>query len=206
MWRPDFFETTLRCNGFRCIAGVDEVGRGALAGPVVAAAVILPEEGSCDGIRDSKTLTAHARERLAADLHRRSRGVGIGSVPESEIDKTDIVQATYKAMRQAIVSLPSPPDMVLVDGFWLEDLAMPCIGIIKGDALSYSIGAASIVAKVHRDALLCRLAREYPAYGFERNKGYGTPEHLTALSRIGPCPYHRRSFQGVSPPGGTHGC
>ncbi len=206
MWRLDFFETTLRGRGYHCVAGVDEVGRGALAGPVVAGAVILAENGDYGGIRDSKTLTAHTRERLATRLYRDAAGIGLGSVQESEIDTINILQATYKAMRQAIANLPVPPDMVLVDGFWLADLPAPCIGIIKGDSLSYSIAAASIVAKVNRDALLSRLAAEYPEYGFDRNKGYGTASHLQAIARHGPCPYHRKSFRGVCSPGGGHGC
>ncbi len=206
MWCLDFFETTLRSQGYRCVAGVDEVGRGALAGPVVAAAVILAENGDYGGIRDSKTLTARTRERLAKRLYRDAAGIGLGSVRESEIDTINILQATYKAMRQAIANLPVPPDMVLVDGFWLSDLPAPCIGVIKGDSLSYSIAAASIVAKVSRDALLSRLASEYPEYGFDRNKGYGTASHLEAIARHGPCPCHRKSFRGVCPPGGNHGC
>jgi len=205
MWRHDFFEKILRKNGYHHIAGVDEVGRGALAGPVVAAAIVLEESVDREGIRDSKVLTARQREHLATRLRREALGIGLGSISEVEIDRTNIVQATYKAMHQAIANLPVSPDIVLVDGFWLPDLPMPCIGIVKGDSRSYSVAAASIVAKVHRDAFLTSLASEYPAYGFDRHKGYGTPQHLKAIAQHGPCPYHRCSFQGVCPPVGIYG-
>jgi ribonuclease HII len=205
MWRHDFFEKILRKNGYHNIAGVDEVGRGALAGPVVAAAVVLEEGVNREGIRDSKTLTARQREQLATRLRREALGIGLGSISETEIDRINILQATYKAMHQAIANLPVSPDIVLVDGFWLPDLPMACIGIVKGDSRSYSVAAASIVAKVHRDALLTSLAAEYPAYGFDRHKGYGTPQHLKAIAQHGPCPCHRCSFQGVRPPGGIYG-
>jgi ribonuclease HII len=205
MWSHDYFEKTLRQNGFRLIAGVDEVGRGALAGPVFAAAVVLDGLGDYSSIRDSKTLSPRKRQLLAKRIHAEALGVGFGWISESEIDRINILQATYKAMRQAVANLPLSPDMVLVDGFLPPGLEMPCIGIIDGDSRSYSIAAASIVAKVKRDALMTALASDYPQYGFERNMGYGTALHRSAITRYGPSPCHRYSFQGVRTMGGTHG-
>ncbi len=209
MWSHDYFEKILYRHGSRVIAGVDEVGRGALAGPVVAAAVVLDGQGDYASIRDSKTLTPPCRERLAAWIRKEALAVGIGSVSESEIDSINILQATQKAMRQAVESLPVVPEAVLVDGFWLPGLIADCIGIIDGDALSYSIAAASIVAKVHRDAVMRTLAPAYPQYGFDQHKGYGTRLHLQALALHGPSPIHRLTFGGVcstKAPGGDHGC
>ncbi len=197
MWSPDYFEKTLRNNGFRTIAGVDEVGRGALAGPVYAAAVVLDGNGDYGQIRDSKALSAKKRRMLAEIIHSEALGVGFGWVSETEIDETDILRATHKAMRQAVTNLPLTPDMVLVDGFLLPGLQVPCIGIISGDSRSYTIGAASIVAKVRRDALMTTLASEYPQYGFDLNMGYGTEFHRRAIASYGPSPYHRRTFRGV---------
>lgn len=208
MWRHDFFEGALRKRGYRAVAGVDEVGRGALAGPVVAAAVILDGEGDYSDIRDSKILTARKRESLAARIQKEAVAVGLGAVAESEIDRINILQATRRAMLQAVGHLNVRPDMVLVDGFWLPGLDHPCMGIIDGDALSYSIAAASIVAKVHRDAFMASLASRYPQYGFERHKGYGSDFHRRAIVRYGPCPLHRQSFRGVREfisSGGVHG-
>jgi ribonuclease HII len=205
MWSHDYFEKTLRQNGFRHIAGVDEVGRGALAGPVLAAAVVLDGAGEYGSIRDSKTLSANKRRLLAERIHAEALGVGFGWVSESEIDRINILQATHKAMRQAIAGLPFTPDMVLVDGFLLPGLDLPCIGIIQGDARSYSIAAASIVAKVKRDAFMTSLASQYPQYGFERHAGYGTEFHRQAIASHGPSPCHRLTFQSVRPVGGTDG-
>jgi len=205
MWSHDYFEKTLRCNGFLLIAGVDEVGRGALAGPVFAAAVVLDGTGDYGSIRDSKVLSARKRRFLAERIHAEALGVGFGRVSESEIDRINILQATHKAMHQAVANLPVSPDMVLVDGFLLPGLEMPCIGIINGDSRSYSIAAASIVAKVKRDAFMTSLASEYPQYGFDRNMGYGTELHRRALTCHGPSPCHRRTFQGVRAMGGMNG-
>jgi len=205
MWSHDYFEKTLRCNGFLLIAGVDEVGRGALAGPVFAAAVVLDGSGDYSSIRDSKVLSARKRRFLAERIHVEALGVGFGRVSESEIDRINILQATHKAMHQAVANLPVSPDMVLVDGFLLPGLEMPCIGIINGDSRSYSIAAASIVAKVKRDAFMTSLASEYPQYGFDRNMGYGTELHRRALTCHGPSPCHRRTFQGVRAMGGMNG-
>jgi ribonuclease HII len=205
MWSHDYFEKTLRRNGFLLIAGVDEVGRGALAGPVFAAAVVLDGTGDYSSIRDSKVLSARKRRSLAERIHAEALGVGFGQVSESEIDRINILQATHKAMRQAVANLPVSPDMVLVDGFLLPGLEMPCIGIIDGDSRSYSIAAASIVAKVKRDAIMTSLASEFPQYGFDRNMGYGTEMHRRALTCHGPSPCHRRTFQGVLAMGGMNG-
>ncbi len=204
MWSHDFFEKILYGRGYRFIAGVDEVGRGALAGPVVAAAVILTGEGDYSEIRDSKVLTPRRRERLAESIRCQALGTAIGSVAEGEIDRINILRATHEAMRQAVAGLPVSPDIVLVDGFWLPGIDAPCIGIVDGDALSYSIAAASIVAKVHRDATMTALAAEFPQYGFNRNKGYGTRAHRSAIAAHGACPFHRRTFEGVRPVA-THG-
>jgi len=208
MWSHDFFEKILHGRGYRFIAGVDEVSRGALAGPVVAAAVVLSGDGDYSEIRDSKVLSARRRERLAGRIRNEALGFGIGSVPEAEIDRLNILQATHKAMRQAVAGLPVSPDIILVDGFWLPGLDAPCIGIVEGDARSYSIAAASIVAKVHRDAFMTALAAEFPQYGFDRHKGYGTEIHRNAILEHGPCPLHRRTFEGVRSapmPRGNHG-
>ncbi len=205
MWSHDYFEKTLRRNGFLLIAGVDEVGRGALAGPVLAAAVVLDGTGDYSPIRDSKVLSARKRRSLAERIHAEALGIGFGQVSESEIDRINILQATHKAMRQAVANLPLSPDMVLVDGFLLPGLEMPCIGIIDGDSRSYSIAAASIVAKVKRDAIMTSLASEFPQYGFDRNMGYGTEMHRRALTYHGPSPCHRRTFQGVLAMGGMNG-
>jgi ribonuclease HII len=194
MWSHDFFERILHGNGYRRIAGVDEVGRGALAGPVVAAAVMFDGTGDYQEIRDSKTLSAKRREKLAERIKLEAIGSGLASVPEKVIDRINILQATHRAMHKAIENLPIPPDIVLVDGFWLPGLEPPCIGIIGGDARSYSIAAASIVAKVARDAYMTALAPEYPQYGFDQNKGYGTGLHMRALVEHGPSSCHRQSF------------
>jgi ribonuclease HII len=208
MWSHDYFERILHSGGFKAVAGVDEVGRGALAGPVVAAAVVLSGGGDYSDIRDSKILTPRQRERLAQRIRAEALAVGIGSVAESEIDRINILQATHIAMRLALDNLCLKPDAVLVDGFWLPGIEPHCVGIVHGDSLSYSIGAASIIAKVHRDAWMTRLDERFPQYGFARNKGYGTREHLDALSRHGPVQVHRLTFGGTaSPPepGGDHG-
>jgi ribonuclease HII len=208
MWSRDYFEKTLLGHGFCTIAGVDEVGRGALAGPVVAAAVVLDGRGDYREIRDSKVLKPRRREGLAERIRAEALAVGIGSVSESEIDRINILQATYTAMRNALESLPLTPDAILVDGFWLSGISPHCIGIIDGDALSYSIAAASIIAKVHRDAFMTARALDYPQYGFDRHKGYGTREHLQAVALHGPSPIHRLTFGGAHPArvrGGDHG-
>ena len=178
-------------------AGVDEAGRGPLAGPVVAAAVILDELQPIKGLRDSKTLGPATRERLAAEVRAKALCCCVALASVEEIDRLNILQATLLAMRRAVEGLRLVPKRVLVDGNRLPVLAMPAEAIVKGDAKVAAIAAASIVAKVHRDALLAALHEQYPAYGFADHKGYPTPEHLAALRLHGACNAHRRSFAPV---------
>ncbi len=185
-------EARLWEQGFRRVAGVDEAGRGPIAGPIVAAAVVLA--APLPELNDSKRLSESCRKRLYAQLCDGSHQVGVATVSAQTIDAHGIQQANYRAMLEAIDALPTPPDFVLVDGYALHGLALPAMRVIKGDARSLSIAAASVVAKVTRDALLEALHEQYPQYGFARHKGYGTREHLDALARHGPCPEHRRSF------------
>ena len=206
MWNCDYFEKILHNHGFRFIAGVDEVGRGALAGPVMAAAVVFNGSGDYRDFRDSKTLSPRRREVLSQRIQRLSAAVTFGVASERTVDRVNVLRATQRAMRQAVRSLPVRPDIVLVDGFWLSCLPVPCIGIMDGDARSYTIAAASIVAKVKRDAWMRAASPQYPHYGFERNAGYGTPQHLQALARFGPCRIHRRTFAGVRETLGLGGC
>ena len=200
---PDFcFESELLHKGFTHIAGVDEAGRGPLAGPVVAAAVMFPAEWILRGlpedlleIHDSKQLSARMREALYAGLVSRPEiRFGIARVDVPLIDQINILQATHRAMNLALAQLDPAPRHVLVDGLRVKTLEFPQTPIVSGDALSYSIAAASILAKVTRDRLMVEFDREYPGYGFSGHKGYGTPEHLAALKERGPCPIHRHSF------------
>jgi ribonuclease HII len=179
------------------IAGVDEAGRGPLAGPVVAAAVILDPATPIVGLADSKTLTARRREALAALIHRHALSVCIGVVHPDEIDRINILQATLKAMSTAIDALDPPPLLVRVDGNRAPPSQRPIQTVIGGDATDRAIAAASIIAKTHRDALMQALHLEYPDYGFDRHKGYPTPAHLAVLQTMGPCPAHRQSFRPV---------
>lgn len=181
------------------VAGVDEVGRGPLAGPVVACAVILPTDRRIPEVNDSKRLTRAIRERLSETLLGLAGiRVGLGVVEPATIDKLNILRATHLAMRQALHALDSPAGYALVDGRPVPNLPVPSRSIVKGDALSASIAAASIIAKVHRDALMVEYDRQFPGYGFASHKGYGTAAHLSALQRLGPCPIHRRSFNPVA--------
>jgi ribonuclease HII len=179
------------------VAGVDEAGRGPLAGPVVAAAVILDERRPVAGLADSKTLGARRRERLHDDIRARALCVSVAAATVEEIDRLNILQATLLAMRRAVEGLRLPPHRVLVDGNRLPVLRVPVEAIVKGDAKVAAISAASIVAKVHRDRLCTELHARWPLYGFDAHKGYPTPEHLEALRRHGPCDAHRRSFAPV---------
>ncbi|WP_142803481.1 ribonuclease HII [Tepidiphilus sp. J10] len=181
--------------GYLC--GVDEAGRGPLAGPVVAAAVILPPGASLPGLNDSKKLSPSRRERLAAEIRASALAWAVAEASASEIDEWNILRATLRAMARAVAALPLVPDEVLVDGNRAPELEVPVRTIIGGDALEPAIMAASILAKTHRDARLVALDRRYPGYGFARHKGYGTAAHLAALARLGPCPEHRRSFAPV---------
>jgi ribonuclease HII len=184
-------------KGDEYVAGVDEAGRGPLAGPVVAAAVILPRELSIRGIDDSKKLSAVRREEFFDLIQSEAVGVGVGVVSESVIDEVNILRATHRAMREALAGLPVAPDHVLVDGEPVPDLGFPQTAINQGDRKSTAIAAASIMAKVTRDRMLVEFDERYPGYGFARHKGYGTKEHISALMRLGPCEIHRRSFHVV---------
>lgn len=181
-------------NGAKYIAGIDEVGRGPLAGPVVCAAVVLPYDGEIiDGINDSKKLSEKRREKLDALIREKALSVSVARVEPEEIDELNILRATEKCMRLAAEGLRINPDVVLVDAL-VPDLAFRTIGIVKGDAQSYAIGAASIVAKVYRDNLMREYDEIYPEYGFAQNKGYGTGAHITALKENGFCKIHRKTF------------
>ncbi len=193
-------ERVFRQAGARFIAGVDEAGVGPLAGPVVAAAVVLPKTFRERGVDDSKRVTPAERERLADRIRDAALGVGIGVVDVEDIDRLNIYHAALLAMRRAVEALPLTPDHVLVDARTIPGITVPQTPIIKGDQRSYSIAAASIVAKVTRDALMAELDRQYPVYGFARHMGYGTAEHQAAIKRFGPCPIHRRSFSPVRQP------
>ncbi len=192
----DFEQEARRC-GYRRIAGLDEAGRGPLAGPVVAAAVILPFGCRLRGVDDSKQLTEAQRERLAGAIFAKAVAVGIGSAEASEIDSMNILEATRLAMRRAIEGLTPPPDYLLIDALTLPGIGVPSRPIIKGDALSYSIAAASIVAKVTRDRIMTVYHQSFPDYNFLSHKGYGTEDHLRRLAALGPCAIHRRSFEPV---------
>jgi ribonuclease HII len=188
----------LFAEGARCVAGVDEVGVGPLAGPVVAAAVVLPERPRLPGLDDSKCLAREARERLAELIRAQALGVAVAEVWVDEIDRRNIYQASLLAMQRAVEALAPAPDHVLVDARRIPGIAAAQTPIVGGDGLDASIAAASIVAKVHRDAIMARLDGEYPGYGFARHMGYATREHLLALRRLGACAVHRRSFTPVS--------
>ena len=189
-------ERSLAARGFLRVAGVDEVGRGPLAGPVVCAAVILPfeEERRILGIDDSKKLSAKKREALAEKIKAVARTYAIAEVDAATIDEINILQATRLCMKRAVDMLVPAADMVLTDGNMTLDIALPQRSIVRGDALVCSIGAASILAKVYRDALMAEYAKLYPEYAFERNAGYGTQAHIQAIREVGACPIHRRSF------------
>lgn len=190
------YERELLAKGYRYIAGVDEVGRGPLAGPVVCAAVIMPLDAASviEGVDDSKKLSPKKRERLSEEIRERAIAYTVYEVNEKIIDEINILQATRLGMREALLALKIPPDAVITDGNMVLDVPFPQQSIVHGDALSYSIGAASIVAKVYRDALMDEFAKTYPEYAFERNKGYGTAEHIRAIKERGLCPIHRRTF------------
>jgi ribonuclease HII len=191
------FEVEARRCGYRRIAGLDEAGRGPLAGPVVAAAVVLPRRCRLLGLNDSKQVGEPERARLFDDIVHRATAVGIGAATEGEIDCLNILHATQLAMRRALQALSLPPDFLLLDAVTLPGLSVPQRSIIKGDGLSCSIAAASIVAKVVRDRLMVEYHRWYPQYNFSEHKGYGTPDHLHLLREHGPCAIHRRSFAPV---------
>lgn len=187
-------EEELRAGGIRYIAGIDEVGRGPLAGPVVAAAVILPADFDVLGVDDSKKLTVKKREELYTLITKYAVSCGIGVVDNYIIDEINILEATKLAMKQAIERLVTKPEYILIDALTLRDVAIPQRGIIKGDSHSISIASASIVAKVTRDRMMDEYHQKYPHYGFDRNKGYGTKAHYEGIDGHGLCKLHRRSF------------
>ncbi len=198
---PSFTEEKmLEGQGYQRIAGVDEVGRGALAGPVVAAAVILPcrlDAPWLDRVRDSKQLSPTSRELLSHHIHQIAISVGIGMIPSEVIDAQGIIRATRLAMRLAIDQLSPPPESLLIDYMSLPEASLPQKGIKNGDSLCFSIACASIMAKVARDQLMVELDKTYPGYGLAQHKGYGTKQHLSCLRRLGPSPIHRHSFQPI---------
>lgn len=197
MGAPYRYERAAWRSGFLRVAGVDEAGRGPLAGPVVAAAVVLAPDRPIPGLQDSKLLTAARREFLFDRILEEAAAVGIGMVDPETIDRVNILEATRLAMLAALDKLVPRPDLVLVDALRLSALPCPQTSLVRGDRRSASIAAASIVAKVTRDRLMLEAEARFPEYGFGRHKGYPTPEHLAALRRHGPCPIHRRTFHGV---------
>ena len=191
------FDDTYRQKGYPVIAGVDEAGRGPWAGPVVAAAVILPEGLVIEGVNDSKKLTPAKRENLYEIITKQALSYGVGIVDNIAIDEMNILKATHKAMNIALSGLKSAYDIVLVDGNPVPSLPGRQEAIVKGDGKSASIASASIIAKVTRDRIMDDISAVYPNFGFSRHKGYGTKEHLEALKKFGPCPLHRRSFRPI---------
>jgi ribonuclease HII len=194
LWR---FEKTARSRGFSAIAGIDEAGRGPLAGPVVAAAVIFPDGLAIPGIDDSKKLSPKKRQHLFEIIYREAVTVGIGIVDPVEIDRINILRASLLAMAMAAGNLSPPADCLLIDGTFTTPSPLPQEAIPKGDANSISIAAASIVAKETRDRIMLRYHEEFPVFGFDRHKGYPTRNHKSAIATHGICPIHRRSFKGV---------
>ncbi|MEN6356603.1 MAG: ribonuclease HII [Armatimonadota bacterium] len=192
------YENQARSIGYESIAGLDEAGRGPLAGPVVAAAVILPECFDPTGIDDSKKLTPAKREMMFERISSEAAAVGVGIVGPEEIDRINILRATHQAMRLALENMGAPYDYVLVDGLSVSGLGAPTLAIVKGDSKCVSIGAASIIAKVTRDAIMVDLDQQYPGYGFAKHKGYGCKSHIEAIERLGPCPCHRKTFSPIS--------
>jgi len=191
-------EETLSSAGFSPVAGIDEAGRGCLAGPVVAAAVI-PADDPLPGVDDSKKLAAEQRDALAEAVRRTARAWAVVAVPAAAIDAADILRATRLAMLRALSQLPMRPGAVVTDAVPLPESGLPCLALVKGDALAYAVACASILAKSARDRMMLDLDADYPHYGFARHKGYGAPEHLAALARFGPSPVHRLTFGPVVP-------
>ncbi len=197
MWDNYCLERLLLKRGYRLIAGLDEVGRGALAGPVFSAAVVLDPFRPIAGITDSKLLTPLQRNLLATEIKANAVAFSLGIATESEIDRINILQATIQSMIRAIQTLSIGPELLLLDAVHISSLAIPQISLVKGDYLSASIGAASIIAKVARDEFMNVCSQKHPLYNFSSNKGYGTREHLEAIALYGPCELHRRTFGGV---------
>ncbi len=194
MWE---FEQDVQNKGYKHIAGIDEAGRGPLAGPVVSAAVILPPNFSCPGVTDSKKLSEKKREALFPLIKAQALAVGIGVADHKEIDQINILAASLLSMKRAVIDLATGPDYLLIDGKFTIDMDLPQQAIIKGDSRSISIAAASIIAKVTRDRIMAKLHNTYPQYNFIRHKGYPTKAHKQAIIDYGPCPVHRTTFNGV---------
>jgi ribonuclease HII len=193
------YENRLKNEGYSLIAGIDEAGRGSLSGPVVAAAVILPCQLFIPDVKDSKKLTSQKRAELYYSILNKARDVGVGVVDAKVIDRINIAQASFLAMKKAILDLKKTPDYLLVDGFKIPQINIFQLPLIKGEDKSMSIAAASIVAKVYRDNIMVEYDKKYPQYLFIKNKGYGTEEHLEALLKYGPSEIHRKSFKRVKP-------
>ncbi|MDO3378814.1 ribonuclease HII [Geoalkalibacter halelectricus] len=191
------FEKLAQRRGFRAVAGVDEAGRGPLAGPVVAAAVILPPDFALDGLTDSKKLSDPQRRAFYPLIRAQALAVGVGTASAAEIDQHNILQATLRAMQRAVARLAVPADYLLIDGITPLPTAIAQQTLKQGDSRSLSVAAASVVAKVVRDRIMASLDRSYPGYGLAGHKGYGSRAHLEAIARLGPSPQHRRSFRGV---------
>lgn len=191
-------DAELRARGFDRVAGIDEAGRGALAGPLVAAAVVLPSRWVPEGLADSKQLTPERREALFEQIRRRAVAVAVRRVRPATVDRIGLQAANLRALRRALGKLEPPPDFALIDGRFGLRPRVACLNVVKGDCVSSAVAAASIIAKVTRDRTMVRMAERHPGYGFARNKGYGAPEHRRALSELGPCPVHRRCFAPVA--------
>ncbi len=191
------FEKALYSSGFRLICGIDEAGRGPLAGPVVAAAVVLPTGSLLPGLRDSKKLSPRQRDRFFDKITQTALSIGIGIIENETIDEINIYQATLLAMRKGVRTLHLKPDYLLIDAMTLPEFDIPQKAIIHGDDLSISIAAASVIAKVTRDRLMLQYHEIFPDYRFNRHKGYGTPEHIQKIKDFGPCSLHRKTFRGV---------
>lgn len=194
LYEMEAIERGLRENGYNFIAGVDEAGRGPLAGPVYAAAVILPSGCIIEGLNDSKKLSEKKREKLYDIIIEKAVSYSVQSVCETVIDEVNILNAVFIAMNKAVQSLNPPPDYVLVDGNRIKDMKFPCETVVKGDSKSINIAAASILAKVSRDRYIKEISDKYPEYNFAKHKGYGTKEHIEVLKKLGPCEIHRKSF------------
>ncbi len=192
-------EEALTSAGFSRIAGVDEVGRGCLAGPVVAAAVIPDPYSAIPGVDDSKALTAAQRERIADHIRATAIASAVVFVDAATIDRINILQASCLAMREALERLAPRPECAVIDAVTLRELGFPCVAMVRGDQVSYAVACASILAKVERDRYMRELSTRFPEYGFDGHKGYGAPEHLAALREFGPCPEHRLTFRTVLP-------
>jgi len=191
-------ERAARMRGYMVVAGVDEAGRGPLAGPVVAAAVVLPLGTELAGLNDSKLVPPDRREELAREIRRQALDIGVGEASREEVDQLNIAVAGRRALQRAVEGLGCAPDYLLIDGFFVPELKLPQEALIKGDRRSASIMAGAIIAKTTRDAYMREQAELYPGYGFDRHFGYSTPEHARALIELGPCPLHRRSFSPVA--------